>query len=48
MPIFSNEANDMLNKFIHIYQSLDAHFNVNLSDLITFPKNVIDLKIVDA
>ena len=44
MPIFLNEANDMINEFIHMYQSLDAHFDIDLSDPITFPKNVIDLK----
>jgi len=43
-PNFSNEANDMINEFIQMYHSLDDHFNVDLSDPITFPKNVKDLK----
>jgi len=43
-PNFSNEANDMINEFIQMYHSLNAHFNVDLSYPITFPKNVKDLK----
>jgi hypothetical protein len=47
-PNFSNEANDMINEFIQMYHSLKAHFNVDLSHPITFPKNVKDPKILDA
>ena len=38
MPIFSNEANDMINEFIHMYQSLDAHYNLRSVRPISFPK----------
>lgn len=38
MPNFSNEANDMINEFIHMYQSLDAHYNLRLVRPISFPK----------
>ena len=34
----------MINEFIQMYHSLKAHFNVDLSHPITFPKNVKDPK----
>ena len=47
MPNFSNEANDMINEFIHMYHSLDAHYKLKLVWPILFPKVELENKNFD-